>query len=100
MDKSLKQGLLVFGGGLLLFWLIKPLVFPLSTLDTAPVDALTQQNAQLAVDAYKRGVDAGENEDALKELNEYIHSQTQLRVQRRTDGSYVAVTDKGQLITV
>lgn len=88
---QVKKSLIVFGGGLLLFWLLKP-----KQKKQQEVDRLTmRKNAAHALAAYKKAVAAGENASALDELNREIEKEYSLRIYKAKDGFYYAADLQG-----
>lgn len=101
MQLETKKALFVFGGGFLLFYLLRPLVFK-EGLATAqkPITDQQRSDALTAINGYKAAVDAGESTDRLQEVNQYAQQQYGLKVDRKIDGTYFAVTLDGQPIYI
>lgn len=97
MNISLKKFLLVFGAGFLLFWLSRPSGKGRKP-NTSEADQATQmKNAQTALDAYMAALQAGEQADALAELNRQIEQEFNLRVYfKRSDGHYYVADTNGK----
>jgi hypothetical protein len=91
MNTQVKKAILIFGGGIVLFWAFKT-IFPIggkskskkSSKTSSKTDEKTR-NALVVLKAYREAQKAGENKAFLDEMNVEFAKEFQLRV----------MTDKG-----
>ena len=108
MDKnSIYKAILIFGGGLLLFALLKPKDTPgakgtgTASFDGEKADATPEQkaNVRVVMDAYQMAIKAGETPMNLSELNKEFMKEYGMRCYQKKDGSMVVTNEKGQVIS-
>lgn len=114
MRDELKKAVLVFGGGFLLFWLLKDWNMgkkgkggdkgqKMKTPEIDPKDIKNKQqaNAFIGLKAYIDAINHGENDKALEELNRELAKDLKVRVYKRSsDGKLVASDLKGNILIV
>lgn len=108
MNDNLKKGLIVFGGGLLVFWLLKgrdekspkkseKIATP--EVDGKQLGDKEKANAFIALKAYIDAVNNRENEKALEELNRELAKELKVRVYKRSSDGVIVVSDlKGKVL--
>jgi len=76
MRENILKASLIFGGGFLIFWFLKPKekkdsVLPKASFDSEkkPKTKANPENASIVVDAYVMAHQSGESKQALDELN-------------------------------
>lgn len=86
MNTNLKKALLIFGGGLILFWAFKK-IKPLgkvkgakSSSTSKKVSEKEQKDAAVVLSAYKAAVQAGEPKSFLDEMNVEFAKEYKLKV--------------------
>lgn len=87
MNTELKKGLLIFGGGLLLFWILKK-VRPVGKVKTKKSSEKSEKtptpeekkNALIMMEAYSAAKKAGENKMFLDEMNSEFAKEFNLKV--------------------
>ena len=117
MSDAMKKALVVFGGGFLLFWLLKDSRLMGATkkkdkgeakdkikspeIDPKQIKNKAQANAYVALKAYVDAVNAGENAKALEDLNREFTKDLKVRVYRRsTDSKLVASDLDGNILII
>lgn len=114
MNDKLKKVLVVFGGGIVLYWLFKDTtLFGMKTskgksnegkvrtpdIDAKDIKNKDQANGFVALKAYVDAVNNGENAKALEELNREFSKDLKVRVHKRTKDGAIIVSDlKGNVI--
>jgi hypothetical protein len=111
MTDNTKKFLVVFGGGFLLFWLLKDsrlmgatgkkkdaAVGPADKIKSPEIDPKQiknkqQANAFVALKAYVDAVNAGENQKALDDLNREFTKDLKVRVYKRSSDSKLVVSN-------
>jgi hypothetical protein len=106
MNTNLKKALLIFGGGLLVYWAFKKLKPIGSTSSkkssTSSVSAPTEEqkkNAAIALKAYEDAQSAGESLSFLGDMNKEFSKELGVRVQTdKGSGNLFASDLKGNKI--
>lgn len=111
MNDNFKKALVVFGGGVLLFWLVKDYNImgkpkkkddkkdKVPDIDPKELKNKRKANAFVAVKAYIDAVNNRESEKALDDLNREFAKELKVRVYRRSkDGVIVATDLQGNII--
>lgn len=110
MTDNTKKFLVVFGGGFLLFWLLKDsrlmgatgkkkdATGPSEKIKTPEIDPKQiknkqQANAFVALKAYVDAVNAGENQKALDDLNREFTKDLKVRVYKRSSDNKLVVSN-------
>lgn len=90
---DIKKAALVFGIGLVIFWLLKPSSTrkPSSTKESNGADQT--KNANIVLKAYTKAVNAGETATALEELNKLMEKEYGMRVYKKPGASSYSVRD-------
>lgn len=106
MNNNLKKALLIFGGGLLVYWAFKKLK-PIGSTDSkksgptsvsAPTDE-QKKNAAIALKAYEDAEGAGESVSFLGDMNKEFSKELGVRVQKdKGSGNLFASDLKGNKI--
>ena len=106
MNTNLKKALLIFGGGLLVYWAFKKLK-PIGSTDSkksaptsvsAPTDE-QKKNAAIALKAYEDAEGAGESVSFLGDMNKEFSKELGVRVQTdKGSGNLFASDLKGNKI--
>jgi len=86
MNTNLKKALLIFGGGIILFWAFKK-IKPLGRVKGAKPSSSTKKisekdkkDAAIVLSAYKAAVQAGEQKSFLDEMNAEFAKEYKLKV--------------------
>ena len=111
MNDNIKKAIVVIGGGILLFWLVKDFgILGKSKkadkkkedepqIDPKDLKNKKKANAFIAVKAYIDALNNRENDKALDELNREFAKELKVRVYRRSkDGVIVATDLQGNVI--
>jgi hypothetical protein len=111
MNDNIKKAIVVLGGGILLYWLVKDYSLlgkgknkdakkeEAPQIDPKELKNKRKANAFVAVKAYVDAVNARESEKALDELNREFAKELKVRVYRRSkDGVIVATDLQGNII--
>ena len=110
MNDNIKKAIVVIGGGVLLFWLVKDFGImgkekkkakkeDEPNIDPKELKNKRKANAFVAVKAYIDAINNRENEKALDELNREFAKELKVRVYRRSkDGVIVAIDLQGNVI--
>lgn len=110
MNDNIKKAIVVIGGGVLLFWLVKDFnIMGKSkkkdkkedepSIDPKDLKNKKKANAFIAVKAYVDALNNRESEKALDELNREFAKELKIRVHRRSkDGVIVASDLQGNVI--
>jgi len=110
MNDNIKKAIVVIGGGVLLFWLVKDFGImgkekkktkkeDEPNIDPKELKNKRKANAFVAVKAYIDAINNRENEKALDELNREFAKELKVRVYRRSkDGVIVATDLQGNVI--
>lgn len=109
MNDNIKKAIVVFGGGILLFWLFKDSTLIKGKKKKEKIDApsidpkeLTNKrkaNAFIAIKAYIDALNNRETEKVLDELNREFAKELKVRVYKRSkDGVVVASDLQGNVI--
>lgn len=104
MNPNLKKALLIFGGGLLLFWAfkkIRPIEVKTKKSSSTPTATDEQKkNALIILKAYSEAMKAGEKKDFLDEMNAEFAKEYGLRVYtNKKDGKLFAADLEGNKIS-
>jgi hypothetical protein len=106
MNTNLKKALLIFGGGLVVYWAFKKLK-PIGSAgskkgSTSSVSAPTEEqkkNAAIALKAYEDAQSAGESVSFLGDMNKEFSKEFGLRVQKEKGSGDLFASDlKGNKI--
>jgi hypothetical protein len=107
MNTNLKKALLIFGGGLVVYWAFKKLK-PIGSTDSkknsgsssiAPPTEEQKKNAAIALKAYEDAESAGESMSFLGDMNKEFAKEFGVRVQKeKGSGSLFASDLKGNKI--
>lgn len=119
MNDNAKKFLVVFGGGFLLFWLLKDSRLMGATgkkkenvsgpadkikspeIDPKQIKNKQQANAFVALKAYIDAMNAGENQKALDDLNREFTKDLKVRVYKRSsDGKLVVSNLEGAVLMI
>jgi hypothetical protein len=110
MNDNIKKAIVVIGGGVLLFWLVKDFGImgkekkktkkeDEPNIDPKELKNKRKANAFVAVKAYIDAINNRESEKALDELNREFAKELKVRVYRRSkDGVIVATDLQGNVI--
>jgi hypothetical protein len=83
MNPNIKKALLIFGGGLLLFWAfkkIRPIDVKSKKATTKTATDEQKKNAAIVLKAYGEAMKAGEKKEFLDEMNTEFAQEFGLRV--------------------
>lgn len=106
-NENLIKASIIFGGGFLLFLLLKPKLGMATTaastsdkksFDNAPVTAKDLENADIVVKAYTDAVKAGEPPAKLTELNTECMKEFGMRCYTDKSGKLIVCDVKGKTI--
>jgi hypothetical protein len=98
-NTTVYKAAIMFGGGFLLFWLLKPKSNPnmqsgttedkLASFDSssAPITAKQKKDAEVVMSAFQSAMIAGEPAMVLSELNRECMKDYGLKCQQKKDGS-------------
>lgn len=101
LSLDFRRALFGIGGGLFVFWLLQKTLlskndYSISKADEAIPDP-NEEDIQKALLAYQSAVKAGENQQALMDLNADLAKEFGVRVyKRKTDGRLVATNIAGK----
>lgn len=103
MNPNLKKALLIFGGGLLLFWAFKKIrpidVKTKKSSSTPTANDEQKKNALIILKAYSEAMKAGEKKEFLDEMNAEFAKEYGLRVYtNKKDGALFAADLEGNKI--
>jgi len=112
MNKNLVKWVVIFGGGLLGFMLLKPkkkdleLAQQVSSTDSATESfdsndskvKPSKENAEIVYKAYSSAIQAGEPSSALEELNKECMKDYSMRCYMDKDGKYIVCDASGEVI--
>lgn len=105
MNPNLKKALLIFGGGLLLFWAfkkIRPIDVKSKKSSSSSASAATDEqkkNSLIILKAYSEAMKAGEKKEFLDEMNAEFAKEYGLRVYtNKKDGKLFAADLEGNKI--
>lgn len=109
MNDNIKKALVVFGGGIVLYWLFRDASFikgkkKKEKIEAVEIDPKELQNkrkasAFIALKAYIDAINNRENDKVLDELNREFAKELKVRVYKRSkDGVIVATDLNGKVI--
>lgn len=110
MNKNLVKWVIIFGGGLLGFALIKPkkkdLAASSNTDDSSTTSfdstdtsvKVNKEDAEIVYKAYAAAIQAGEPSNALAELNKECMKDYSMRCHMDKDGKYIVCDASGNII--
>ncbi len=105
-NENLIKASIIFGGGFLVFLLLKPKFGAKSTtttekksFDSAPVTAKDLENADIVAKAYTDALKAGEPPAKLTELNTECMKEFGMRCYTDKSGKLIVCDVKGKIIT-
>jgi len=97
ISPKLRDGLIVGALAIvLLFFIVPKGKKGVKKIDGNGNKADNVANARIVLDAYMNALEAGENAQALGELNKEFVKEYQLKVYKNTNGTYVARTLDGK----
>jgi hypothetical protein len=106
MNKNILKTFLIFGGGLLVFLLVKnKLTKSTTTVSTPPIlellpPAPTKENIDVVMKAYTDAVKNGETAAKLTELNKECMKEFGLRCYLDKSGQPIVVDTKGDSVSI
>lgn len=96
MNPNIKKALLIFGGGLLLFWAfkkIRPIDVKSKKSTTKTATDEQKKNAAIVLKAYGEAMKAGEKKEFLDEMNAEFAQEFGLRVYTNKGDGKLFVAD-------
>lgn len=98
ISPKLRDGLIVGGIAIVILYFLIPRSKKalVAKVESNGDRADNVQNARIVLDAYMNALEAGENAQALGELNKEFVKEYQLKVFKNKDGNYVARTLDGK----
>jgi hypothetical protein len=108
MNTDLKKLILIFGGGLVIFWAfqkLKPIGASKSSSKTSKKSKKSEptpeqkKDAVIMLKAYSDAKNAGEKPDFLREMNQEFMTKYQMKVMGdKTTGKYIVVNNEGDKV--
>lgn len=97
ISPKLRDGLIVGGVAIVILFFLIPRSKKIKKVEgSATNNANNVQNARIVLDAFMSALEAGENAQALNELNKEFVKEFQLKVYKNKEGKYVARTLDGK----
>jgi hypothetical protein len=96
ISPKLRDGLIVGGIAIVILFFLVPRKKGVKKVESNGAKADNLGNAKIVLDAFMNAVEAGENAQALNELNKEFVKEYKLKVFKNKQGKYVARTMDGK----